>query len=153
MTEQETKEYLQSIQRFRKKNHDILVQIMELRAVAESCTVRTDKESIQTSGSGDKMANIVGRIVDLEKKIERSEEIIRKRRSVVDNITQSMPDKRQVEFLTIRYIDGNGLYDTAMLMDLSDSTAKRVHRKAIAEFTKIYNEKHGHHTKSSGKSH
>ena len=141
-TEKDTKAFLLSIGEFAKQNHKVLVQIMELRAVAESCTVRMDKESVQTSGNGDKMSNIVGKIVDLEREIYDRDKIIKKRRAEFEDISQKMKNDRQREFLTLRYYDGNGFYDTAMLMDLKDATAKRVHRKAITEFTTLFNEKH-----------
>lgn len=141
-TEKDTKAYLMSLQDFAKKNHDRLVQIVELRAVAESCTVRTDKESIQSSGSGDKLANIVGKIVDLEHEMYRTEKIIKHRRAEFEEIVNKFTDERQRDFLTVRYVDGNGFYDTAMIMDLSDSTARRIHRKAITQFTILFNEKH-----------
>ena len=141
-TEEDTKKYLMSMQEFAQQNHNRLVQIMELRAVAESCTVRTDKESVQSSGSGDKMANIVGKIVDLEREMYQTNKIIEHRRAECEEITKKMPDKRQRDFLTVRYYDGNGFYDTVMILDLKDSTAKNIHRKAISEFTKIFNEKH-----------
>ena len=141
-TEKDIKLFLSSIQEFSQRNHERLVQIMELRAVAESCTARMDKENIQTSGDGDKLANIVGKIVDLEREICRVEHIIEHRKAKFEEITNNFSDSRQREFLTIRYVEGNGFYDMAMLMDLKDSTAKRIHRNAIAEFTKIYNAKH-----------
>jgi len=142
-TDKETRQFLESIQEFAKKNHERLTQIMELRSVAESCTVSTDKESVQSSGS-DKMSNIVGRIVDLEREIFETDKIIQHRRAEFNEITDKFPDKRQKEkdFLTIRYYDGNGFYDTVMIMDLSDTTAKRIHQNAIAEFTRLFNEKH-----------
>jgi len=141
-TEEDTKQYLMSLSEFAEENHKRLVQIMELRAIAESCTVRTDKESIQTSGSGDKMANIVGRIVDIEREIYKTNKIIEHRRAEFEEITKKMKIDRHKEYLTVRYYDGNGFYDTVMIMNLRDSTAKKIHRKSIAEFTKIYNEKH-----------
>ena len=143
-TEKETQLFLQSIQDFAVENHKVLVQIMELRAVAESCTVRTDKESVQSSAS-DKMSNIVGRIVDLEREIYQREKVIKHRRAQFEEISKKMSNDRERDFLTIRYFDGNGFYDTAMLMDLSDSTAKRIHRSAIKEFTILFNESHQTH--------
>lgn len=141
-TEKDTKRFLLSIREFAEENHKVLVQIMELRAVAESCTVRTDKESVQSSGNGDKMSNIVGRIVDLEREIYDRDLIIKKRRAEFLEIAGKMKFERYREFLTLRYYEGNGFYDTAMLMNLRDTTAKRIHRKAIAEFTTLFNEKH-----------
>lgn len=141
-TEEDTKAFLRSIKDFAQQNHDKLVQIMELRTIAESCTVATDKESVQSSGSGDKLTNIVGRIVDLEREIYRTDKIIQHRRAEFEEISKKMTNNKQRDFLVIRYFEGNGFYDTAMLMNLSDSTAKRIHKKAITEFTKIFNEKH-----------
>ena len=141
-TEEDTKAYLRTLQEFSEKNHKRLMQILELRTVAESCTVRTDKDCIQSSGSGDKMSNLVGKIVDIEREIYETDKIIVKRRAEFKEITGKMSDKRQRDFLTLRYYDGNGFYDTAMIMDLSDTTAKRVNKKAIAEFTRLFNEKH-----------
>ena len=141
-TEEDVKNYLASIWVFAQENHDDLVRIMELRTAAENCSVRYDKESVQSSGNGDKMTNIVGKIVDLERKIYRKNEKIKKRRAEFEEIAKMMSDNRQREFLTIRYHDGNGFYDTALIMDLSVSTAKRIHRHGISEFTKLINKKH-----------
>ena len=141
-TEEEIKEYLASIWLFAVENHDNLVKIMELRTIAENCSVRLDKENVQTSGSGDKLTKIVGRIVDIEREIYKKNKIIKHRRAEFEEITKKMSDRRQIEFLTTRYYDGNGFYDTALIMNLPISTAKRIHRKGIAEFTKIFNEKH-----------
>ena len=140
MTEKEVKNWLRSISVDSEELKQILDQIAELRAVAESCTVRTDKESVQSSGSGDKMANIVGKIVDLEYKIHKQDQIVVKRRETFQKIVKHLPDDRQKEFLTVRYFDGNGFYDTVMIMELTDSTARRIERKAISEFTTLMNE-------------
>ena len=141
-TEEDTKAYLRSIWDFTLTNRAELEKIAELRAIAESCTVRTDKESVQTSGSGDKLTNIVGRIVDIEREIYQRNKIIKHRRAEFEEITNEMTDKRQKSFLTVRYFDGNGFYDTALILEMNESTAKRIHRKAITEFTRIFNEKH-----------
>ena len=140
MTENEMKDWLKSIKIYTDEMDNILEQIIALRVVAENCTVRTDKESIQTLGSGDKMANIVGKIVDLEKKLTDIDKRTIERRNTFEKVTKLMQEDKQRQFLTIRYFDGHGFYDTVMLMDLKDSTARRIHRKAITEFTKIYNE-------------
>lgn len=139
MTEREAREWLHSIKVYDGETENILRQIIELRTVAESCTVRTDKESIQTSGSGDKMANIVGKIVDLEKKLSDIEKRSLERRMIFEKICLLMADKRQTDFLTVRFYDGNSFYETVMLLDLADSTARRIERNAISEFTKQYN--------------
>lgn len=141
MTEKTAKEYLNSISHYRSKALSKISQILELRAIAESCTVSPDKENVQTSGSGDKMASIVGRIVDLENEILAAYEIYNKRKNILTEITNEMGENRESQFLTYRYINNFGLYDTFFEMGVSDTTGKRIFRKSIAEFTKRYNEK------------
>ena len=134
MNEKETREWLKSIKIYTDEIENLLEQITQLRAIAESCTVSTDKDSIQSS-SGDKMANIVGRIVDLEKKLTDIDRRTLERRDIFEKIARKMSNERQKQFLTIRYFDGNGFYDTVMLMDLTDSTARRIEKRAISEFS------------------
>ena len=143
-TEKDTKAFLRSITDFERKNVETEIQILQLRAVAESCTVTTDKDPVQ-SGGNDKMASIVGRIVDLEREIEGRKKIINHRRAEVEEIAKSMDNASHRAYMTIRYVEGNGFYDTLMKMDLSNSAAKRINRKSITEFTKRYNEKHTDH--------
>ena len=142
MTENETRKWLQSIQLDSDELKKKFTQIEELRAVAESCTVRTDKESVQTSGSGDKMANVVGKIVDIEREIEKIDGLIIKKRNEFTDIVKLISDEREKEFLNVRYYDGNAFFDTVMIMNLSDSTVRRIQRKAITNFMTKYNEKH-----------
>lgn len=142
MTEKTAKEYLNSISHFHTQVLQKINQILELRTIAESCTVRTDKENIQSSGNGDKLANIVGRIVDLENEILDSYEIYSKRKQILTEIADEMTDKRHKQFLTYRYIKNHGFYDTLFEMGVSDTTGKRICQKSISEFTKRYNEKY-----------
>ena len=142
MTEKEAREYLGGIRELERKISDTQVQIIELRTIAESCTVRTDKERVQSSGTGDKMANLVGKILELEQKVQQNKELVRERRETFEKVTKKMPDDKQREFLTVRYYDGNGFYDTVMKMDLSDSTGRRIHRKAISKFAEIFTDSH-----------
>ena len=142
MTEKQAKEWLCSLKIYEDEENRILDQIIQLRAVAESCTVRTDKESIQTSGSGDTMANIVGKIVDLERKLTKIDRKILNRRDVFEKICGEMENDRHRQFLTIRYFDGNSFYETVMLMDLTDSTGRRIQKRAVVDFMTRYNEKY-----------
>lgn len=142
MTEKAAREYLNSIAKYEKQLKDKINQILELKTVAESCTVSPEKENIQSSGSGDKMANIVGRIVDLEDEILIIHKLIIARKRIVKEIAGEIDKPHYGQFLVLRYVDGNGFYDTAAIMNLKDTTAKRMNRKSVAEFSKIYTEKY-----------
>ena len=139
MTERELKGYLESIKVLSEKRDKKLEQIDELRSVATNCVAPTDKEPIQSSGSADKMANIVGRMVDLLKEIEDLDEIIRDRKSLVYRMSNKLSTDRHSQYIKLRFLEKNGFYDTVMIMGLTDSTARRIERKAISELTRIMN--------------
>ena len=145
MTEYEVREYLHSIKILTEKRDKKLEQIEELRSVATNCVAPTDKEPIQSSGSGDKMANIVGRIVDLTEEVKGIDGIIHERTAFLLLASDNFSDKRYQKYMFTRYIDCNGFYETAMRMDLSDSTARRIDRRVISDLTKIMNEKDKNH--------
>lgn len=140
MTEREVKAYLGSIKILSEKRDKKLEQVDELRSVATNCVAPTDKEPIQSSGSGDKMANIVGKMVDLLKEIEDLDEIIRDRKSLVYRMSDKLPNDRHSQYIKLRFLEKNGFYDTVMKMELTDSTARRIERKAISEMTVLMNE-------------
>lgn len=139
MTEREVKAYLASVRILSEKRDKKLEQIAELRSVATNCVAPMDKEPIQSSGSGDKMANIVGKITDLGHEVDNLEIIINNRRFFVEHTLEKLSNDRHSQYIKLRFLDFFGFYDTVMKMELTDSTARRVERKAISEFTKIMN--------------
>jgi predicted transcriptional regulator len=139
MTERELKGYLESIKVLSEKRDKKLEQIDELRSVATNCVAPTDKEPIQSSGSADKMANIVGRMVDLIREVDELDEIIRDRKSIIYRLSDKLPTDRHSQYIKLRFLEKNGFYDTVMKMELTDSTARRIERKAISELTRIMN--------------
>ena len=139
MTEKEVRDYLHSIKILTEKRNKKLEQIDELRVVATNCVAPTDKEPIQSSGSGDKMANIMGRVVDLLAEIHDLDEIIRNRKSLVTRMSEKLSNDRYSQYIKLRFLEKKGFYDTVMIMDLSDSTARRIDRRAISDLTKVIN--------------
>lgn len=140
MTEREVKAYLQDIKNLTEKRDKKLEQIEELRSVATNCVAPTDKEPIQSSGSGDKMTNIVGRMVDLLREIENLDDMIADRKSFATRAIGKMSNDRHSQYIKLRFLEKNGFYDTVMIMELTDSTARRIERKAISEITSMVNE-------------
>lgn len=140
MTEREVKAYLQDIKNLTEKRDKKLEQIEELRSVATNCVAPTDKEPIQSSGSGDKMTNIVGRMVDLLREIENLDDMIADRKSFATRAIGKMSNDRHSQYIKLRFLEKNGFYDTVMIMELTDSTARRIERKAISEITSMVND-------------
>lgn len=143
MTEHETREYLKGIKILTEKRNKKYEQIDEIRSLATNCVAPLDKERIQSSGSGDRMSNLVGRLVDLLHEIEEMDEVIGNRKSFVTRMCQKLHDDRYSQWIILRFVEKNGFYDTVMKMGLTDSTGRRIDRKAISELTKVMNkEKH-----------
>lgn len=139
MTERELKGYLESIKVLSEKRDKKLEQIDELRSVATNCVAPTDREPIQSSGSADKMANIVGRMVELLREVDELDEIIRDRKSIIYRLSDKLSTDRHSQYIKLRFLEKNGFYETVMKMELTDSTARRIERKAISELTRIMN--------------
>lgn len=139
MTERELKGYLESIKVLSEKRDKKLEQIDELRSVATNCVAPTDKEAIQSSGSADKMANIVGRMVDLIREVDELDELIKNRKSIIYRLSDKLSTDRHSQYIKLRFLEKNGFYDTVMKMELTDSTARRIERKAISELARIMN--------------
>lgn len=139
ITEYEVRQYLHSIKFLAEKRDKKLEQIEELRSVATNCVARMDKDPVQTSGSGDKMPNIVGRMVDLQNEAKQLDETIGTRRLFAIRMGMMLKNDQHKKYLKLRYIDCNGFYDVVMMMDLSDSTVRRIDRTTISELTKLIN--------------
>lgn len=138
-TEREVRNYLKSIKNLVDKRDKKLTQIDELRSVATNCVAPTDKEPVQSSGSGDKLSNIVGRMVDLLNEIDELDEMLMDRRSFVTRAVDKLSDDRHSQYIKLRYLDRKGFYETVMIMDLADSTARRIEKKSVSEITRLIN--------------
>ena len=100
-----------------------------------------DKDPVQTSGSGDKMANLVTRMIDLIVEVGECDEIIERRIEFLKMVGQELSNIRHQTYLRLRYVEQNSFYDTVVRMDLSDSTARRIDKRMISELTKIINDR------------
>ena len=138
MTDVEARRFLNSIREQDKELEKKLVQIAELRSAVENCTSKLDKDGSQMSKGGDKLSNLMCKILDLEKECENlrinADWTLKTVKSVLDDLTQV----RHKDYLMLRFVERNGIFETAMKMDVSDSTAKRIDKKAVSEFAKIY---------------
>ena len=62
--------YLQLIKKMDVRIQSKLVELYQLRCLATNITAQTGTEPVQTSGVSDRVGNIAGKIVDLEKEID-----------------------------------------------------------------------------------
>ena len=139
MTNTETRQFLHSIRTQSEELEQKLLQIAELRTAVENCTSKLDKDGSQTSKGGDKLSNLMCRILDLEKECKNLRISVDKTTKTVLEVANSLTQEQHRDYLVLRFVECNGFYDTVMKMDLSDSKARRIDRKVISDVTKALN--------------
>lgn len=140
MTDKDVRNFLHSIRQQDEELEKKLIQIAELRTIVENCASKLDSDGSQHMGAGDKLSNIMCRIVDLEKECEKLHISADNTRKTVTELAEELTQEQHREYLMLRFVECNGFYDTAMKMDLSDSTARRIDRKVISDLTRVMNE-------------
>lgn len=136
MTNAEVRQFLHSIKEQDEELERKLVQIAELRTAVENCTAKLDKDGSQVQKGGDKLSNLMCKIVDLEKECERLRISADNTRKTVLDIANELTQEPHKEYLILRFVECNGFYDTAMKMGISDMKARRIDRKIVSEISK-----------------
>lgn len=136
MTNKEARAFLHSIREQDEELYRLLLEIAELRTAVENCTAKMDKDGSQTSKGGDKLSNLMCKIIDLERKCENLRISTNEKRKSVIEFAKELSQENDREYLLHRYVKCNGFYQTAMELDLSDSQTRRIDRKVVSEFAK-----------------
>lgn len=136
MTNAEVRRFLHSIKEQDEELERKLVQIAELRTAVENCTAKLDKDGSQVQKGGDKLSNLMCKIVDLEKECERLRISADNTRKTVLELADELTQEPHKEYLLLRFVECNGFYDTAMKMGISDMKARRIDRKIVSEISK-----------------
>lgn len=136
MTNQESRAFLHSIREQDEELYRLLTEIAELRTAVENCTAKLDKDGSQSSKGGDKMSNLMCKIIDLERKCEKIRISSNGKRRTVLEFAKELTQDTDREYLIHRFVKCNGFYETAMELDLSDSKARRIDRKVVSQFAK-----------------
>ena len=134
MVDMDTKQYLGQIKRLEMQIQNKLAEIYQLRTMAESITVATDKERVDSSGDKDKLGCIMARIVDMEREVDK---MVDKRCDIVAQIDR-MEDTESYDVLAKIYILDRDLKAIAIEKSISYKTFSRVHKKALKEFEEKY---------------
>ena len=138
MTNAEARAFLHSIAEQDKELYQKIAQIAELRTAVENCTAKLDKDGSQTTKGGDKLSNLMCRILDLEKECENLRISADNKRTSVVEYAKALTQDRHREYLLLRFVESKGFFDTATEMNLSDSTARRIDRKVVSDFARNF---------------
>ena len=136
MTDKEVRRFLHSIKEQDDELEKKLVQIAELRTAVENCTAKLDKDGSQVQKGGDKLSNLMCKIVDLERECENLRISADGKRKTLLEFANELTQEQHRDYLVLRFVECNGFYDTAMKMGISDSKARRIDRKIVSEISK-----------------
>lgn len=138
----EAKQYLSQIDRLNKIIQNKLVEIYQLKTMAQSITISNESERVQTSGCSDIVGNTVAKIVDKEREIEELTNYLINKKSLIISQIEGMEDTNMYHVLFNRYVKGSTFESIAEEMHYSTKQINRIHGEALLEFDRLYNEEY-----------
>lgn len=130
------KEYLRQIAVLDAKINRRQKEVEELKLMVTSVYPMTDGDRVQSSGSKDRVADIVAKWVDLEAEIEELvDHLVEKKHRIIGEIHQ-LDDVRYIRVLEMRYVDCVTFEQIAVSMHLDIRWIYRLHGFALQEFAK-----------------
>lgn len=113
-----------------------LIEKEQWKAIATGTTAQMGGERVQTSGSQQKMADAVGRYIDIESEIDACiDRFIDEKKDVISVIEQLNHDEYDVLHKT--YVQYHDFYEVADMCDKSYSWVTHVHGQALWKVQKI----------------
>lgn len=134
------KEYLGQIQRYSKLIDNKLVEIYQLRSLASSISVATDRECVQTSKEPDKIGNAVVKILQKEEELSNliAEYIVLKTK-IIGKI-EGIKEHRYYDLLFKRYVEDKTFDVIAEEMGYSWRQVMNIHSSALKKFEEMYHD-------------
>lgn len=135
------KDYLRQVEKLDALIANKLIEQKQWRDIALGITANMEGERVQSSGSQSKMADAVGRCVDMEDEIDRLvDKLIDKKKEVIQTIEQ-VQNPTWYKVLHLIYIQYNDLNGVADVFNMSYDWAKSQHSKAVKIVQKILDER------------
>ena len=133
-------EYLEQIDKLNAMIENKAAEVVQWRGVALGITTNTEGERVQSSGSQQKMADAINRVIDLQaeingmidKLIDLKQEIIR---------TIELLNATEYDVLHKRYIQGMTFDEIGAAKHKSKSWATTIHGRALQNLNKILDER------------
>lgn len=132
------KQYLSQIERLNKMISNKLSEIYQVKSMASNISVLNEKDKVQTSGSKDRIGDMVSKMVDLEKEAQEYVNIYTDLRRKVIMQIDSMQKENHYRVLFAKYIEDKTFDAIAEEMGYSWRQIIRIHGAALAEFEKMY---------------
>lgn len=131
---------LYSLRRDNEEINDMISRLEELRALATSMTAPTDKEAVQTSGSGDKLVKLVAKIIDLENDINAEVDAYCERKEVVKEIAFKIKNESYQNMIYDYFLCNLPLWQIADDYEITYDNARQRLVRSKRIFEKIFEE-------------
>lgn len=130
------KEYMHNIRSTRRKIRAIQDQIERDRNLAGGMTaIRYDKDRVQTSPVGDRMADIVAKIIETTDKLEQEIQSFQLMEEDAISILLNLRDEHE-RVLTYHYLDDLEMSKVAMIMGYNERYIYDIKDRALEELEK-----------------
>lgn len=128
-------EYLSSASYMNDHIKILLEEKAKLNHIATAINCDMSKERVQASASGDKLPNIIAKIIDLERQIDREIDAYIDRKRAIRALIKSVLPVSEIQWrvLVYRYMMGLCWDDVSDKCNYSVSQIKRIHKAAIEE--------------------
>lgn len=153
------KDFLKRLQWLNKRIENKLEEKKHMRAIAYGTAVRMDSERVQTSGSKDRLGDIVATYVDIEAEINQAIDQLYNARQDIIGVIEKLEDATEYDLIHKMYVgkivfkDSDNeddaifeiqcydLYDIARLYQKTYSWATTIHGRALKNVQRILDER------------
>lgn len=125
------KAYLQRYRALRARYASLTREIERLRESLTGTTVQLKADVVSSSGSGDRLAATVAKMVDMEREISTEAAAAHEALEQVLEAIRAVPDETQRAVLTLRYVEGLSWSRIAERISYSERVVFRLHGKAL----------------------
>lgn len=133
-------EYLEQIPKLNVLIENKMAEVNQWRGVALGITTNTEGERVQSSGSQQKMADAINRVIDLQADINRMiDSLIDLKQEIIRTI--ELLSATEYDVLHKRYIQGMTFDEIGAAKHKSKSWATTVHGRALQNLNKIMDER------------
>lgn len=133
-----TKYYLKQLERLDRTIQNKLSEIYQLKTMASSVTVASDKQFVKSTGDKDRLGKTVARIVDLEKETDRLvDKLLAQRHHIISQI-EGIENTDHYHILFGCYVSRKPLEQISKELSCSYRQVTREHGKALQEFEEKY---------------
>ena len=132
-------EYLEQIPKLNVLIENKMAEVKQWRDVARGITTNTEGERVQSSGSQQKMADAINRVIDLQAEINSMiDRLIDLKQEIIKTI--ELLNATEYDVLHKRYIQGMTFDEIGAAKHKSKSWATTVHGRALQNLNKILDE-------------